>query len=512
MRCALYVRVSTEEQGQPGHVSFDVQDEECRRYAQAHGWEVAVVYKDEQSGLDASRPRYQQMLAAAQKRQFEVVLAYDPSRFGRDAGEAITACKQLESSGVTVQTVKVDISQPFVRNLFFALGEEESRTKSVRVSDAMRKIVELGRWPTKPPMGYDLVREEGLPGGKLVPNEKADAIRRLFELYATGTVSLRALPAEGARLGLTYNGRPLARQVIHKLLHNPAYAGKVIYGRTSSGKFTGKKTHPEENWLVADGVHEALVSQEVWDRVQERLAFNRQHASVTRKTVYLCTGFIYCGHCGSRMFGHRFPGRSKKHYYRCEEGVERRTCHVRFVDGEKIDAVVKYVLGDLLELFPDRDSKPIGTKDSFVRSTLKEIGGQDGDVARLRRQQEKYRRRLKRLLGKHLDRLVPKDVVEEQMAEERRALDAVERELAAAERKGHSTITAESLGELWDWLMSFVAEPVSQNDPREFPFWRTQVEFSVERIEVSSADDVHVELNAATKAVIQSLSGRLRCR
>lgn len=436
-----------------------------------------------------------------------MVLAYDPSRFGRDAAEAITACKTLEQAGVAVQTVTVDISQPVVRNLFFTLGEEESRTKSTRVRDALLRIAEQGRWPTRPPMGYDLATEKGKPGGVLKPNKHGKAIARIFKLYAEGKISIRALPATAARLGLKQaDGRPLARQVIYRLLKNPAYKGDIVYNRQARGKFTGNGQRDPSAWIVVEDAHKAIVDRETWDAVQERFRFNHRHHAAVRKTAYLCTSFIWCGQCGQRMQGwvDRRNGKSggPYPYYRCMKRLEYGACDLPFIRAEAIDDAVRDVL---LKFFPDPN--PPGARDVFIKSVMNALGQHRIDVNRLERQRDRHRRRLAELLEEKLEG-VPIDIVREKVAVERKALAAVEKELEAAEKEGDDGVTPERIGALWDWMSTLEWPPARDH----LAPWRLLLESYVERIEVHSANDVRIELNEAGRTISRAPSRRPPCR
>ena len=104
MRACIYLRKSTKQQA----VSIPSQRSECRAYAKRHGYEIVAEFKDEGvSGLDSAeiRPGFQSMVEAAQREEFDVVLAWDLSRLTRsDPTLMMAELLPLRSAGVQIAT------------------------------------------------------------------------------------------------------------------------------------------------------------------------------------------------------------------------------------------------------------------------------------------------------------------------------------------------------------------------------------------------------------------------
>ena len=97
MTAAIYARVSTRDKGQTN----DNQLLELRAFAERLGYPIYREYRDQESGGTAERPQFQQLLADAHQRRFDVVLFWSLDRFSREGvGETLTHLPRLNVAGV----------------------------------------------------------------------------------------------------------------------------------------------------------------------------------------------------------------------------------------------------------------------------------------------------------------------------------------------------------------------------------------------------------------------------
>jgi site-specific DNA recombinase len=89
---AIYLRVSTDEQAQDGHVSLDVQRLRCQEYAQRHGMVIVAEYVDVESAYEGRRLQFQQMLQDAEAGRFRHIIVFRADRFSRDVADASLPC------------------------------------------------------------------------------------------------------------------------------------------------------------------------------------------------------------------------------------------------------------------------------------------------------------------------------------------------------------------------------------------------------------------------------------
>ncbi len=125
------------------------------------------------------------------------------------------------------------------------------------------------------------------------------------------------------------------RSTVWKILTSRVYIGDWAYGKRKGKRNPTGLRNPESYWIHL--VIPAIVTQEVWDRVQERMQENRR-ASRTRREgkpnrVYLLTGHVNCGDCGASMTGSTLgkvgKDGSEYSYYRCATSKRGEVTHVR---------------------------------------------------------------------------------------------------------------------------------------------------------------------------------------
>lgn len=195
------------------------------------------------------------------------------------------------------------------------------------------------------PYGYQLV------DGKLIINEEeAEAIRVIYDQYVHTDIGANGiakyLENHGIRKIPRQNGKnPLFdAHLIRLILKNPVYCGKIAYGRRKTEKVRGTRNEyklvEQDNYLLADGQHEAIVSEEVWQAAQVKLlAQAKKYEHVNRgkdEHVHLLSGIVKCPVCGAGMYGnksikHKADGTKYKdfYYYGCK--------HRTMIRGHKCD-------------------------------------------------------------------------------------------------------------------------------------------------------------------------------
>ena len=230
-------------------------------------------------------------------RDVSAVLVY---KFDRLARNRLDYAKLVDETGIEI----LSATEQFPRNaagelmgdMQIAYSRFYSAQLSERVSDAMRAKAKQGIYPSYAPIGY-----LNDPRSKtLQPDpERAHLVKELFRKYAETSIALAELVKHAKELGLTTRkGGYLVRSVLHKTLSNPIYCGIVRWGGITSA-----------------GVHEPIVSQQLFDRVQDKL-----HGRGTSKTKhhFPFRGFLTCGYCGCRLTATIVKG--KYIYYHCTNG------------------------------------------------------------------------------------------------------------------------------------------------------------------------------------------------
>jgi len=240
---AIYVRVSTQDQAQHGY-SLKAQQEALENYSNALGYEIFKIYKDEgKSAKNMNRPQMIQMLEDAENKKFSAIFIYKLDRFSRSVVDAILTIDKLKKWGIDFVSMqdKIETASATGKLMFHmisAFAEFERNMIGDRTKFTMERKVKEGGFITKAPRGYKLINKQ------LVFAENSDEVIEIFEKFLESNISL-------TQLAKTYN---MTTAGIKKLLKNTTYLGKV--------KFAGKESA---------GVHKAILSKELFEKVQEKL-------------------------------------------------------------------------------------------------------------------------------------------------------------------------------------------------------------------------------------------------
>lgn len=331
IRVALYARVSTEEQAVHGF-SIDAQLNTLRNYCSMYGKKVVKEYVDRGiSGKSiAGRYELQQLLKDCEEGEFDEVLVWKISRLARKVIDLLGMVEKFEKNGVVFRSFSENFETEtpmgkFALQMMGAVGELERNTIVDNVKLGMAQRSRQGRWNGGICLGYksEAVNPDNLKDTRLViVPEEATIVREIFSMYASGK-GLRAIANSLNREGYkTKRGNTFDTASIKEIILNPLYIGKVRFNRYENWS-ERKRKGKSENVILADGVHEPIITQELWDRVQ---AIQRSKAEKPMKNYegnYILTGLMKCPFCGATMVGTRTNNKLKDgtkkviRYYSC---------------------------------------------------------------------------------------------------------------------------------------------------------------------------------------------------
>ena len=343
MRAAAYARFSTDKQTEN---SIDTQLAAIGQYCYQHGHSVVSTFVDmAMSGTNMERPDFQRMIEAAKARQFDAVVVYDISRASRDVADWMTFRKLMRSLDINVLSTteplgSVDDPSSFLTELLTAgLGQHmvlQTRQKSMAgVAQKAKQGVFLGGTP---PLGYDIANER-----YVINRREAETVRLVFSLYAEGR-SYNNIIDTAAELGYVGKfGRPLGKNSLHDILKNERYIGVYSWNkrkRKYMGHWCGGKPNPDV--VRIEGIIPAIISLDLWERVQKRMSDNKHNARNTAKATYLLSGLIECGECGGTYTGKtntNGQGRTYR-FYVCGNKYRARTCKAANIPADEIEEAV----------------------------------------------------------------------------------------------------------------------------------------------------------------------------
>ncbi len=223
MNAVAYARYSTDKQTEN---SIAYQLSKITEYCQNHNINLTNVYTDEAcSGTNTNRVGFQNMLKAAQRKEFEAVVIYDISRGSRDVVDWLEFRKNMKILNIQIISTSQqlgDISDPnaFLTELIsVGLGQHQVldiRKKSIDgTNERAKKGLFCGGYP---PLGYDIV------DGKYIINEiEADYVRLIYKLYADGKSYDYIIDKLNGLTGK--RGQVIGKSSLKSILNNERYIG-----------------------------------------------------------------------------------------------------------------------------------------------------------------------------------------------------------------------------------------------------------------------------------------------
>ncbi|WP_079710180.1 recombinase family protein [Paraliobacillus ryukyuensis] len=310
---ALYARVSTEDQ--VDGYSIEAQKDRLYQYAQNNDIEIIGEYIDEgKSGKSIDgRPEIKRLLKDANNGKFNAVMIYKLDRLARNTKDSLEIVETLNNFNVQLisYSESIDTTSPYGKMFYTVISsyaEMERSTIIERGKMGMIQRAKQGFYNGGRVLGYDSVNKH------LVINEEEAHVVKLIFGYAEQEMGYKAIVSRINAMGYkTKRGCDFSINTVKTILDNPIYIGKIRFNMYQNWR-EKKRQGRNENYTIVDGQHEAIITQEQWDRVQ-KIRNKRSHRPAQSSTPYFLTSLIKCPKCGYGMVAGKSKG-SKGKYYR----------------------------------------------------------------------------------------------------------------------------------------------------------------------------------------------------
>jgi len=336
LNCAIYTRVSTDNQAEVEFNSCEAQEAKIKSFINSQeNMEIYRVYSDPGfTGANLNRPGLNEMLEDIKEGYINLVIAYKIDRLTRSPKDFYHLIEVFDNNGVDFLSVteRFDTSTPsgrLLRNIMLTFAQFERELTSERVKDKMNQRHQKGMWNGGTlPFGYRIENKK-----LLIDEEQAKLVRHLYEAY----LNRQPLAKIYTELRKTY---PLTKSRIYTILRNPLYIGKI--------KYNGK---------ITQGNHEPILSEEVFELAQK---MHRDKKRVLPPyNNYAFAGLIKCKECGSSMTPchtnkKKKNGRTRRyHYYRCVSTFNRYwdNCQTRQISANRLE---RYIVDNLRRISLDK--------------------------------------------------------------------------------------------------------------------------------------------------------------
>lgn len=346
-RGVIYARYS-QGSGQTDQ-SLEGQLRDCRKYAIEHGILVVEEYLDPHiSGKEAEkRPEFQRMIRDSDRHQFQVVIVWKTDRFARSRYDSARYKERLKRNGVTVQYAAENIPDSaegiILESLLEGMAEYYSADLRQKVLRGMKESAFKCKAVTRPPLGYTLDAEKHY----IIDEKTAPYIQQVFQMYAKGD-STAVIAAKMNAIGLkTAQKKAFSINTIRRIVENEKYIG--VYEYKAGG-------------VRVENAFPAIIDKDLFLEAQARRLAQRYGTYSTRnyggsaKHIYLLSGIVYCGDCGSTMFGETVKKSSRSGteaeygYYACNRKRKKgkNLCDSKAIPKELLEGVVKRAVQEVI--------------------------------------------------------------------------------------------------------------------------------------------------------------------
>ena len=440
MNAAIYVRVSTDQQAEKGY-SIETQLVACRKYARELGAiNIEEFVDDGYSAEFIERPDLTRLRKSVKAKQFDLVVFYDPDRMARNLMHQLIIAEEIDKSSAELKFVVVNYDQSAdgkfmfgIRGLLAQLEKEKIKERTMRGKrgKAAKGMVISD---TKP-FGYSFDRENST---YVINEAEAEHVRMIFDFIVKEKMGTARICKELNARGIP---SPRAKKAwivssIHRILTNTLYKGIIYsmkYRYEKIGLSKKKRTlRPESEWIAI--FVPAIIDKVTWQAAQRQLQVNKDFAKRNLKRDYLLNGLVICAKCGRSMIISHSGCKDPISYYTCLSQKSssyiysgQEPCTARQVPTKLLD---EYVFDYLMELChnPDKiaeyiqamppkkdiqkhktaldqikkaENELMQQKDTVLRwfrqkilteseveSQLKDIRGQLGDIAQMKKTYE----------------------------------------------------------------------------------------------------------------------------
>ena len=320
LKCAIYTRVSTDNQAEVEFNSCEAQEAKIKSFINSQeNMEIFKVYSDAGfTGANINRSALNELLSDIGQNKINLIISYKIDRLTRSPKDFYQLIELFDKYRVDFISVteRFDTSTPsgrLLRNIMLTFAQFERELTSERTKDKMLERAQKGMWNGGiVPFGYKAENK------KLVINEdSAKIVRLIYERYINNNPTADIAKKAG-----------LTKSRIYTILRNHVYTGKIKY----ANKFS-------------EGNHQPIISEEIFNLAQN--IHKKKIRNLRLYKDYSLAGLIKCKECGSYMTpchtNKKSRGKTKRYYYyRCTSTFKKdwKNCKTKQVNANRLEAYI----------------------------------------------------------------------------------------------------------------------------------------------------------------------------
>ena len=375
------------------------------------GLEVSEQYKRviQESATTWERPKFEglmrEALALYAKKEIEALLFPRVDRESRFLFGSFPLLCEVVKSGLKVffarERLELDPNNPESAERYFSKATQAQayiETMKINTMRAKRRLADKGILPIgtgKGLYGYKWDEETK----KRIPLEfEAKIVQQVFSLLADGigcfniakTLNTQGIPSK--------TGGKWSPRTIYNMAGNPCYTGMTYYGQTQGSRITKLVKQPKSDWILLPDTTPAIMSPELFNRVQEIQQQNRELHKAKTTHEYLLRGHIHCGYCGSPLVG-SFMNHHWR-YYHCRgtypTATREKICNAQYIRADYLEDIVWQNIRKVLEA-PEVVMAGIKEQLETEQNTIQGVS-LDEEIQKLKKQIKNYDSQEKRLV------------------------------------------------------------------------------------------------------------------
>lgn len=308
MRCASYIRVSTDKEEQK--TSIVNQKNIFINYIKDNNWTLHDFYIDVETGTTGNREHLQRLIQDAKQKKFDVIIAKELSRLARNGSLSyqIRDIAQQNQIGIitldgAINSINGDVSK---YGLYTWLYEEESQRTSERVKSSLKARASKGLFKGSiPPYGYYVIN-----GALYLRDDQTpEIVRWIFKEYTSGRgfdaiakeLYVRNVPSPSVIANKKNASPKWHGGGVRSILENPHYTGNLVQQRETTVSVTSKTRikNPNNKLIIVKGTHEPIISEESFQLVQDLIVSRAQKRTSANK--HLFSSILTCNDCSASM-------------------------------------------------------------------------------------------------------------------------------------------------------------------------------------------------------------------
>ncbi len=431
---AIYSRLSVDDGTNLESMSIASQKTMLTEYVKKQGWKLVDIYVDDgYSGVNFERPAFQRMIHDIEQGRINLVIVKDLSRLGRN----YIMCGQYTEIYFPEKNVRFIALNDGIDTLYSnndiapfknILNDMYAKDISVKIRSSLHAKARKGEF-LAPYAPYGFLKSPEDKHVLIINEEVAPHIKRMFELSASGISTkkiAKILEEDGVLTPLDYRNfkkhnsadgifqkeYKWAGSVVRNILRNPVNAGHNVQCRRRVQSYRTKKIIPNkrEDWIIVENTHEAIVSQDLFDRVQKSLDGRIRFVKQTGEPQ-IFSKIFFCAECGRCMLHHDRTNYPK--YYSCgryrTDGTKACTSH--HITYDNLYEIVLKDIQNHVKLVEEDEGRAIQEILSVKCSAEeKQLAKAKKELKQSKRRLEEMDTRIKRVYEDNLSGKIPDDL------------------------------------------------------------------------------------------------------